>query len=92
MDDTRTRVTSTTPRDRSLDERDLAYAIASRVFELRQAANMSQRELATRAGMKQAHVSRLESAKTVPTLPVLLRVAAALGMTLTVDLTQEESQ
>ncbi|MFE3557341.1 helix-turn-helix transcriptional regulator [Streptomyces sp. NPDC059193] len=92
MDDTRSRVTSTTSRDGSLDERDLAYAIAFKVFELRRAAGLSQSELAARAGMKQGHVSRLESAKSTPTLPVLLRVAAGLGMTLTVNFTPEERQ
>ncbi|MCX5078761.1 helix-turn-helix domain-containing protein (plasmid) [Streptomyces sp. NBC_00513] len=91
MDDTRTRVTPTAERDRSLIERDLAYALATQVFELRRAAGLSQSELAARAGMKQAHVSRFESAQSTPTLSTLLRLADGLGMTLTVDFTTEET-
>lgn len=44
----------------------------------RVALGLSQVELAARAGTGQAFISRVESGKVVPTIPVLQRLAAAL--------------
>ncbi|ARZ65781.1 helix-turn-helix transcriptional regulator [Streptomyces sp. HU2014] len=46
---------------------------------------MSQAELAARAGTGQAFVSRVESGKTIPTLPVLQRLATALECDVALD-------
>ncbi|MEU5126607.1 helix-turn-helix domain-containing protein [Streptomyces mobaraensis] len=60
-----------------------AALVRSRRIEL----GLSQAELATRAGTGQAFVSRVESGKAIPTLPVLQRLAAALECDITVSLT-----
>nr|WP_133996736.1 helix-turn-helix transcriptional regulator [Streptomyces sp. 846.5] len=52
----------------------------------RTALGLSQAELAIRAGTGQAFVSRVESGKTTPTLPVLQRLATALDCDLVLDL------
>lgn len=59
-----------------------ARQIASRLAELRTAAQLSQREAAKRAGVDQADLSRIESAQITPSLPTLLRLLDAVGGTL----------
>ncbi|MBN9609504.1 MAG: hypothetical protein BGO26_07535 [Actinobacteria bacterium 69-20] len=66
------------------DEARRAYLIGKAVHERRVALGLTQVELATRAGMTQSALSRLEGGGTVPTIPVLDRLAAAMGMALTV--------
>jgi transcriptional regulator with XRE-family HTH domain len=62
----------------------LAFELGSAVRELRLARNWSQAELASAAGMTQSAVARFEAGGTVPTLPVLGRIARALDADLTV--------
>jgi ribosome-binding protein aMBF1 (putative translation factor) len=50
------------------------------------ASGWSQRQLAQRAGMSQPGVARFEAGGTNPTLPLLERLAQALGLTLNVSL------
>lgn len=68
------------------DEARRAYLIGQAVRELRLGLGLSQTELAARAGMTQPALSRLEAGGAVPTIPVLERVAAALGADLVVTL------
>jgi ribosome-binding protein aMBF1 (putative translation factor) len=68
------------------DEARRAYLIGQAVRERRLALGLSQTEVATRAGMTQSALSRLEAGGTVPTIPVLDRIAAALGSELIVAL------
>lgn len=63
----------------------LAFDLGRRVRELRVQQGVSQTELARRAGMTQPAVARFEAGGTVPTLPVLERLARALGAELTVS-------
>jgi ribosome-binding protein aMBF1 (putative translation factor) len=70
-----------------------AYQAARLRFELAEAIRIrreelgwSQRQLAERAGMTQPGVARFEAGGTTPTLPLLERLADALGLTLTVSL------
>ncbi|HEX4081925.1 MAG TPA: helix-turn-helix transcriptional regulator [Acidimicrobiales bacterium] len=82
----------------SVDERaeyDRAYAAAAlaaevgeRVREAREAAGLSQRELARRMGTSQAAVDRLEAGGVGATLTTLQRVASALGLEVNVELRQ----
>ncbi|MDQ3990029.1 MAG: helix-turn-helix domain-containing protein [Actinomycetota bacterium] len=64
----------------------LAFDLGRRVRELRVRQGLSQTELARRAGMTQPAVARFEAGGTVPTLPVLERLARSLGVQLTVQL------
>jgi HTH-type transcriptional regulator / antitoxin HipB len=64
----------------------LRYELAETVRLRREELGWSQRQLAERAGMSQPGVARFEAGGTTPTLPLLERLAEALGLTLTVSL------
>ena len=61
-----------------------ARQVTARLAELREAANLSQRQAAKRAGVDQADLSRIESGQVTPSLPTLLRLLDAVGGTLIV--------
>lgn len=65
----------------------IAYELGRAVCELRVERCWSQRELAKTAHMTQAAVARFEAGDTVPSLPVLLRIADAIDANLTVAVT-----
>jgi HTH-type transcriptional regulator / antitoxin HipB len=65
----------------------LRYELGTIVRERREELNWSQTELARRAGMRQPAVARFEAGGTVPTIPLLERLADALGLKLTVQMT-----
>lgn len=69
----------------------LAFELGRQVRELRVQLGLSQIELARRAGMTQPAVARFEAGGTVPTLPVLERLARSLGAELTVRLAPSSS-
>jgi HTH-type transcriptional regulator/antitoxin HipB len=64
----------------------LRFELAEAVRARREGLGWSQRQLAERAGMTQPGIARFEAGGTTPTLPLLERLAAALGLTLTVSL------
>jgi HTH-type transcriptional regulator / antitoxin HipB len=64
----------------------LRYELAEAVRTRREELGWSQRQLAERAGMTQPGVARFEAGGTTPTLPLLERLASALGLTLTISL------
>lgn len=66
------------------DEARRAFLIDQALRERRLALGLSQTEVTDRAGMTQPALSRLEAGGAVPTIPVLERVAAALGSELIV--------
>lgn len=68
------------------DEARRAFLIGQAVRERRLALGLSQTELAAGAGMTQPALSRLEAGGTVPTIPVLERIAVALGAELIVTI------
>jgi transcriptional regulator with XRE-family HTH domain len=55
-----------------------AIAFAQALYDRRTALGLSQTEVARRARMSQPQISRIEGGDTVPTLPLLERLAAAL--------------
>lgn len=59
------------------EERNFLVAIGRNIRAARAAANLSQRELASRAGHRQAYLSRIEAGKVNVTALTLLRIAAA---------------
>ena len=59
---------------------------AQPVRERRLALGLSQTELASRAGMSQPALSRLEAGGVVPTIPLLERISTALDADLIVEL------
>jgi len=68
------------------DEARRAFLIGQAVRERRLALGLSQTELAAGAGMTQPALSRLEAGGTVPTIPVLERIAVALDAELIVTI------
>ncbi len=68
------------------DEARRAFLIGQAVRERRLALGLSQTKLAAAAGMTQPALSRLEAGGAVPTIPVLDRIAVALGAELIVTI------
>jgi len=64
----------------------LAIEVGEQVRDAREAAGLSQRELAARMGTSQAAVARLEAGGTGATLTTLQKVAAAMDLKVTVEL------
>ncbi|WP_329579646.1 helix-turn-helix domain-containing protein [Kitasatospora sp. NBC_01250] len=64
----------------------LAFDLGQAVYDRRTALGLSQAELAMRANMTQPQVSKLELGGTVPTLPLLARLAKALDASLNIAL------
>jgi HTH-type transcriptional regulator / antitoxin HipB len=64
----------------------LRYELGEAVRLRREELGWSQRQLAERSGMSQPGVARFEAGGTNPTLPLLERLAQALGLTLNVSL------
>src|SRR5262245_11842177 len=69
----------------------LAIELGATVRELRDLRGWSQSELARHSGMTQPAVARFESGGTVPTLPVLERLARALDADLVVRVTPRDA-
>ncbi|MEF9903923.1 helix-turn-helix domain-containing protein [Streptomyces sp. P9-A2] len=73
--------------DRLYEEAELAHDLGQMVYDRRTALGLSQTELAERCGMKQPQISRIEGGGTVPTIPLLRRLARALDADLNINLT-----
>lgn len=66
------------------DEAERGYQLGRAVRERRLALGLSQSQVASRAGMTQPALSRLEAGGVIPTIPLLDRIAAALDTGLTI--------
>lgn len=64
----------------------LAYELGKEVREIREQRGWTQARLAEASGMTQSAVARFEAGGTVPTIPVLERLAHALEADLVVTL------
>ena len=73
--------------DETYEATRLALEVGERVRDAREAAGLSQRELAARMGTSQAAVARLEAGGTGATLTTLQKVATALDLTVSIELT-----
>jgi ribosome-binding protein aMBF1 (putative translation factor) len=85
------RLTDATPAERAaFDETYAAAALAIRVGEqirdAREAAGLTQRNLAERMGTSQAAIARLEAGGVGATLTTLQRAAKALDLDITIEL------
>jgi transcriptional regulator with XRE-family HTH domain len=61
-------------------------AVGLRVAACRRAAGLTQADLAARIGTKQSSISKIESGRVTPTLPVLERIALATGSPIVITL------
>ena len=64
----------------------LAMAFAKAVYDRRRELGLTQTEVADRAGLTQAKISRIEGADAVPTLSLLRRLATAMNSSLDIAL------
>ncbi|RFU82493.1 XRE family transcriptional regulator [Streptomyces triticagri] len=62
----------------------LAFDLGQLVYDSRTELALSQAELADRAGMSQPQISTIEGGGTVPTLPLLARLAKGLDASLNI--------
>lgn len=72
--------------DETYEATRLALDVGDKVRDARESAGLSQRELAARMGTSQAAVARLEAGGVGATLTTLQRMAAALDLKVTVEL------
>jgi ribosome-binding protein aMBF1 (putative translation factor) len=62
------------------------FAVVGEMIEARQAAGLTQMEIATRMGTTQSVIARLENARHMPTFDMIARYAAAIGRRLDIHL------
>ncbi|WP_328521973.1 helix-turn-helix domain-containing protein [Kribbella sp. NBC_00359] len=69
----------------------LSMALAQAVYERRTELGLTQSELAARAGLTQARISRIEGSDTAPTPPLLSKLAHALDASLNIPLDEDKT-
>ncbi|MFF0362584.1 helix-turn-helix domain-containing protein [Streptomyces fungicidicus] len=80
------------PELKELDrEISLSMALAQVVYDRRKALGLSQEELARRCGLTQAKISRIEGSGTVPTLPLLAKLATGLSASLNIAISEDDA-
>jgi ribosome-binding protein aMBF1 (putative translation factor) len=72
---------------KALEETEPEFQIAKAVIEARLKQGLSQQDLAEKIQTKQSVISRVENAKTMPTLSFLKRVANALDTSFQIKIT-----
>ncbi|MFD6436206.1 helix-turn-helix domain-containing protein [Streptomyces venezuelae] len=70
----------------------LAMTFAKAVYDRRTELGLTQAEVAERAGLTQAKISRIEGADAVPTLPLLRRIATAMNASLNIALDADHEE
>ncbi|MFC9261281.1 helix-turn-helix domain-containing protein [Streptomyces hydrogenans] len=73
--------------EKGYEDARLSFALGQMVYDRRTELGLTQTELAQRAGMKQPAISRIEGGGTVPTVPLLRRLADALDADLNISFT-----
>lgn len=70
---------------RALKEVEIEFQIADAIIKARIEKGMTQKDLADKMKTRQSVISRVESAKTVPTISFLKRLSGALDVSLKVE-------
>ena len=68
-----------------MEEYDIDVEVRDLVISARNAANLTQKQLAQRSGVSQANISKIENGNYHPSLSTLKRIADALGKRLVVS-------
>lgn len=68
------------------EETELSYQVARALIKIRLDLNLTQEELAKRAGVPQSVIARLESGRHLPSLRSLDKIAKKLGLQVRLDL------
>lgn len=75
---------------REYDALQTEYELIEKLIKARLEANLTQKELAQKCGMKQSNISRLESGKSNPTIRFLEKLANSLDCDLIIELRKRE--
>ena len=73
-----------------IEEYDIDAEVRNLVISARNAANLTQKQLAQRSGVSQANISKIENGNYQPSLSTLKRIAGALGKRLVVSFEDPE--
>ena len=73
-----------------VEQRNTRHSVIEQYVQCRKLQGMTQAELAKRAGIPRSNITRFESGNYNPSLEQLVRIAAALGMMLQVQLISKE--
>ena len=73
-----------------VEQRSTRQVVIEQYVRCRKMQGMTQEQLAKRAGIPRSNITRFESGNYNPSLELLVRIAAALGMSLQVQLTAKE--
>ena len=73
-----------------VEQKSIRQSVIEQYIRCRKIQSMTQAELAKRAGIPRTNITRFESGNYNPSLEMLVRIAAALGMTLQVQLMAKE--
>ena len=73
-----------------MEEYDIDAEVRDLVISARNAADLTQKQLAQRSGVSQANISKIENGNYHPSLSTLKRIAGALGKRLVVSFEDSE--
>ncbi len=73
-----------------VQQKDTRQSVIEQYVRCRKMQGMTQAELARRAGVPRSNITRFESGSYNPSLELLVRIAAAMGMTLQMQLVAKE--
>ena len=73
-----------------IEEYDIDAEVRDLVISARNAADLTQKQLAQRSGVSQANISKIENGNYHPSLSTLKRIAGALGKRLVVSFEDPE--
>ena len=73
-----------------VEQKSIRQSVIEQYIRCRKIQGMTQAKLAKRAGSPRTNITRFESGNYNPSLEMLVRIAAALGMTLQVQLMGKE--
>lgn len=73
------------------DALEAEYDIIQAMIDARKTQNLTQKELSVRTGITQADISRIEKGNRNPSLNMLKKLAAGLGMTLKMEFIPQKS-
>ncbi|QMU74136.1 helix-turn-helix domain-containing protein [Streptacidiphilus sp. P02-A3a] len=73
-------------------EHRLSMALAKVVYDRRVELGLSQTELAARTGLTQGKISRIEGSDSVPTLPLLAKLAKGLDASLNIAIDVDDAR
>ena len=73
-----------------VEQRSTRKSVVEQYVQCRKMQGLTQAELAKKAGIPRSNITRFESGNYKPSLELLVRIAAALGMTLQMQLVAKE--